>query len=306
MPSPVSMSRSLISFRRTILPFSRYWLSPPRKTRRPMVMRPSSARGKEGSVRSVSVHSAMPSGLRLSVPLKMTSSMVPPRSDLALCSPSTQVIASERLLLPQPLGPTMAVMPPASSTVTGSTNDLKPEISSDSTLSIDLDPKVKAPEKPVPAVAAHRRSARSVRSQTAIPGGLPTRRLPDLVGAGQRGKAPSGRRRDALLARGIEQMKGVGLHRHRQLGPHRRRAVRIDLGDQQKVAHPAVDDDLMAERLDELDARRDRLQRRVAAVPGRLAHVLGTDAENHLAAVLAAGGGGGGRRPTQPAARGGG
>src|SRR5579864_4323931 len=136
MPSPVSMSRSLISFRRTTLPLRRYWLSPPRKTRRPMVMRPSSERGKEGSVARVRVHSAIPSGLRFSAPLKMTSSMVPPRRDLALCSPSTQVIASDRLLLPQPLGPTMAVTPPESSTVTGSTKDLKPEISSDSTFSM--------------------------------------------------------------------------------------------------------------------------------------------------------------------------
>ena len=119
MPRPVSISRSLTSFRRVTLPLSRYWLSPPRKTRRPMVIRPSSAPGKERSVRRVSMHSAIPSGLRLSEPLKMTSSMVPPRSVLALCSPSTQVIASERLLLPQPLGPTMAVMPPAKRTSTG-------------------------------------------------------------------------------------------------------------------------------------------------------------------------------------------
>src|SRR5215207_5687494 len=137
MPRPVSISRSRISLRRTTLPFSRYWLSPPRKTRRPMETRPSSTPAKVRSVRSVSVHSAMPSGLRLSEPLKMTSSMVPPRRLLALCSPSTQVIASERLLLPQPLGPTMAVTPPAKRTSTGSTKDLKPEIWSRSTFSME-------------------------------------------------------------------------------------------------------------------------------------------------------------------------
>ncbi len=38
-------------------------------------------------------------------------------------------MASDRLLLPQPFGPTMAVTPPAKSTLTGSTKDLKPEIS---------------------------------------------------------------------------------------------------------------------------------------------------------------------------------
>jgi hypothetical protein len=55
--------------------------------------------------------------------------MVPERSDLALCSPSTQEMASERLLLPQPLGPTMAVIPSGKSRATGSTKDLNPEIS---------------------------------------------------------------------------------------------------------------------------------------------------------------------------------
>src|SRR5947209_13697556 len=136
MPRPVSISRSLTSFRRVSRPLSRYWLSPPRNTRRPTVMRPSSAPGRSRSVRRVRRHSAIPSGLRLSEPLKMTSSMVPPRSDLALCSPSTQVMASERLLLPQPLGPTMAVTPPAKWTSTGSTKDLKPEISRRSTFSM--------------------------------------------------------------------------------------------------------------------------------------------------------------------------
>ena len=115
MPRPVSIRRSLISFRRTTLPFRRYWLSPPRKTRRPMVMTPWSERGKEGSVLSVRVASAIPRGFRESEPLKMTSSMESPRRLLALCSPSTQVMASDRLHLPQPLGPTMAVTPPAKS-----------------------------------------------------------------------------------------------------------------------------------------------------------------------------------------------
>src|SRR5918992_200077 len=118
-PRPVSISRSLTSFRRVTRPFRRYWLSPPGNTRRPMVRRPSSEPGKEASVRRVSMQSAIPSGLRESEPLKMTSSMVPPRRLLALCSPSTQVMASMRLLLPQPLGPTMAVTPPATMLLAG-------------------------------------------------------------------------------------------------------------------------------------------------------------------------------------------
>src|SRR6266700_170882 len=59
----------------------------------------------------VSETSAMPNGLRPSVPLKITSAISPPRRALADCSPSTQRIASEVLDLPHPLGPTMAVTP---------------------------------------------------------------------------------------------------------------------------------------------------------------------------------------------------
>ena len=41
----------------------------------------------------------------------MISSILAPRSDLADCSPSTHLIASVILLLPLPLGPTIAVTP---------------------------------------------------------------------------------------------------------------------------------------------------------------------------------------------------
>src|SRR5204863_2965903 len=53
-----------------------------------------------------------------------------PRRVFALCSPSTQRIASETLVLPQPLGPITPVMPSPNSTLVRSTNDLKPWISS--------------------------------------------------------------------------------------------------------------------------------------------------------------------------------
>src|SRR5947209_221335 len=59
----------------------------------------------------VSETSAIPSGLRPSVPLKITSAISPPRKALADCSPSTQRIASDTFDLPHPLGPTMAVTP---------------------------------------------------------------------------------------------------------------------------------------------------------------------------------------------------
>ena len=49
--------------------------------------------------------SAICSGWRLELPAKMTSSIDVPRRLLTLCSPSTQLMASEMLLLPQPFGP---------------------------------------------------------------------------------------------------------------------------------------------------------------------------------------------------------
>src|SRR5262245_4400843 len=73
--------------------------------------------------------SAMPWGLRASVPLKMTSCMLEPRSIFALCSPRTQLMASPILDFPQPLGPTTAVIPSGKITSVVSENDLNPEIS---------------------------------------------------------------------------------------------------------------------------------------------------------------------------------
>src|SRR6202789_3233012 len=73
--------------------------------------------------------SAMPVGLRSRVPAKMTSSIFTPRRDLADCSPRTQVMASEMLDLPHPLGPTTAAIPsPESWTSVRSQKDLKPSI----------------------------------------------------------------------------------------------------------------------------------------------------------------------------------
>ena len=74
----------------------------------------------------VSVTSARPSGGRPAVPAKMTSSILPPRSAFAPCSPSTQAMASTTLLLPDPLGPTTAVMPGSKRSVVAEAKDLKP------------------------------------------------------------------------------------------------------------------------------------------------------------------------------------
>ena len=74
----------------------------------------------------VSTTSARPSGGRPEVPAKMTSSILPPRSDLAPCSPITQASASTTFDLPEPLGPTMQVMPGSSCSVVEEAKDLNP------------------------------------------------------------------------------------------------------------------------------------------------------------------------------------
>jgi hypothetical protein len=72
--------------------------------------------------------SAMPSAGRDGVPAKITSAMLPPRSDRAPCSPSTQLMASTRLDLPEPLGPTITDTPGMNSSTVLSANDLNPRI----------------------------------------------------------------------------------------------------------------------------------------------------------------------------------
>ena len=54
---------------------------------------------------------AKPTGFRASVPANITSSILEPRSCFALCSPNTHLTASATLLFPEPLGPTIPVIP---------------------------------------------------------------------------------------------------------------------------------------------------------------------------------------------------
>src|SRR5882672_5620450 len=68
----------------------------------------------------------MPRLLRELEPLKITSAISPPRSDLADCSPRIQRTASTTLLLPDPFGPTMPVTPGEKSNRVLSAKDLKP------------------------------------------------------------------------------------------------------------------------------------------------------------------------------------
>src|SRR5215218_1053919 len=74
----------------------------------------------------VRVTSARPSGARPEVPAKITSSILPPRSALAPCSPSTQAMASTTLDLPEPFGPTTQVIPGSSFIVVADAKDLNP------------------------------------------------------------------------------------------------------------------------------------------------------------------------------------
>src|SRR5882757_1994666 len=60
------------------------------------------------------------------VPPKITSSMPAPRMEVGRFSPITQRMASKRLDLPQPLGPTTPVSPGSMKSSVGSTKDLKP------------------------------------------------------------------------------------------------------------------------------------------------------------------------------------
>src|SRR3972149_3260382 len=76
---------------------------------------------------SSSVTSAMLREGRVAVPEKITSSISPPRICLGEVSPIAQRSASTRLDLPQPLGPTMPVVPGSIHNSVGSTKDLKPE-----------------------------------------------------------------------------------------------------------------------------------------------------------------------------------
>ena len=75
---------------------------------------------------SVSVTSARLREARAAVPAKITSSISPPRSDLAELSPIAQRSASTTLDLPQPFGPTMPVSPGRMCTTAGSAKLLKP------------------------------------------------------------------------------------------------------------------------------------------------------------------------------------
>ena len=126
LPSPVVASSSWISFKRQLLLFILNSLSPFRRTRLVIATSAVSKGSSRSELSRTSVTSAAFFGALSSEPEKMMSSVFCPRRFRMFCSPSTQRTASEILLLPQPFGPTMTVMPSANSIVVLSAKDLNP------------------------------------------------------------------------------------------------------------------------------------------------------------------------------------
>src|SRR3989344_4389128 len=85
-------------------------------------MRPS-------ALSNTSVTEALPSLAALSEPLNIKSSPRLPRRDFIDCSPITQRMASATFDLPEPFGPTIALMGTVNSSVVERAKDLNPEIS---------------------------------------------------------------------------------------------------------------------------------------------------------------------------------
>src|ERR1700729_3739594 len=101
----------------------KYSDSPERNKRREMVTSVKSSGIWCDVLSKVSETSDMPCAGRLAVPLKITSIICWLRSDLADISPKAQRMESEILDLPQPFGPTTAVIPASKSTRVFSAKD---------------------------------------------------------------------------------------------------------------------------------------------------------------------------------------
>src|SRR6185312_10599703 len=114
------------SIKRQLLPLISYSLAPSRNIRRVMDTSEYSMGSALSELSMVTVTSARPSGALDEVPAKMTSSILPPRSVLAPCSPMTQARASTTLDLPEPFGPTTQVTPVSKAKVVGCAKDLNP------------------------------------------------------------------------------------------------------------------------------------------------------------------------------------
>ena len=125
-PMPLSLKSSWISSKRVDSPLSWYSLWPLRKRILEIVTSENSMGRTPSELSIVTETSARPRGARPEVPAKMTSSIFPPRRDLAPCSPITQERASTTLDLPDPFGPTTQVMPGSKFRLVAEAKDLKP------------------------------------------------------------------------------------------------------------------------------------------------------------------------------------
>src|SRR4249919_2204257 len=125
-PMPESESSSCTSSSRQDVPLMAYSDPPLRNIVRLIVTSAYSIGSAPSELSIVSSTSARPSGGRPDVPAKMTSSILPPRRDLAPCSPITQLSASTTLDFPEPFGPTTQVMPGSKLSVVADANDLNP------------------------------------------------------------------------------------------------------------------------------------------------------------------------------------
>ncbi len=115
-----------MSSSRQLLPLIAYSEPPLRNSVREIVTSVYSIGSAPSELSMVRATSARPSGARPDVPAKMTSSILPPRSDLAPCSPMTHASASTTLDLPEPFGPTTHVTPGSKLKVVAEANDLNP------------------------------------------------------------------------------------------------------------------------------------------------------------------------------------
>ena len=125
-PRPESLSSSWTSSSRHVSPLIAYSLDPLRNSVRLIVTSAYSMGRTPSALSIVSCTSARPRGPRVEVPAKMTSSILPPRSVFAPCSPMTHASASTTLDFPEPFGPTIAVTPGSKANVVGCANDLNP------------------------------------------------------------------------------------------------------------------------------------------------------------------------------------
>ena len=109
-----------------VSPFNKYSDEPFLNKTRVIVTSEKSIGNTPSALSIVTDTSARPNGALPDVPAKITSSIFPPRKDLAPCSPITQERASTTFDLPEPFGPTTQVMPCSKLRVVEDAKDLNP------------------------------------------------------------------------------------------------------------------------------------------------------------------------------------